>query len=109
MRPGPPVAVEAGILRGVHTRFHLSALLPATGVGEQKGGLVPPEETYVPRLDPVVAADGEPTESPAAMVSVSIKSKLGLEPSDHHDSRPRASVIVEPLPGKRARLRRHLP
>lgn len=47
----------------------------------------------------------KPTEPRAALLSVPIKSKLGLEPSDHHLSRPRASE--EPLPNSnRARSRR---
>jgi hypothetical protein len=41
------------------------------------------------------------------MLSGRIESKLGLEPSDHRSSRPKADD--EPVPAKRARLRRHTP
>ena len=50
---------------------------------------------------------GKPPESRGVMLSGRIESKLGLEPSDHRSSRPRGDD--EPVPAKRARLRRHTP
>jgi len=41
------------------------------------------------------------------MLSGRIESKLGLEPSDHRSTRPKGDD--EPVPAKRARLRRHTP
>lgn len=96
-------------------RFRLSDFL-ATGVGEQKGGLMPPEETQAQGLDHAVrhllkpgptspeAPDGSPAE-PGVMLSVPIRSKLGLEQSDHHESNAKPSA-GEPLPSRRARIRR---
>ena len=61
----------------------------------------PPQEAAQP--------DQEPSPKPAAelpvLLSISIKSKLGLEPSDHHRSKAGTSP-GEPLPTKRARTRR---
>jgi hypothetical protein len=42
-------------------------------------------------------------ESRGVMLTVRIESKLGLEPSEHRSSRPRADE--DPAPNKRARLR----
>jgi hypothetical protein len=56
------------------------------------------------------AQGAEPAGKPEArgvMLSGRIESKLGLEPSDHRSSRPRGDE--EPVPAKRARLRRHTP
>jgi hypothetical protein len=50
---------------------------------------------------------GKPPEARRVMFSGQIESKLGLEPSDHRSSRPRGDD--EPVPVKRARLRRHTP
>jgi hypothetical protein len=43
-------------------------------------------------------------ETPQVLLRVLIQSKLGLEPSDHRSSGPRANA--EPVPSKRARSRR---
>ena len=53
--------------------------------------------------------DARAAEPPklGVMLSGRIESKLGLEPSDHRSSKPRGDD--EPVPGKRARLRRHTP
>jgi hypothetical protein len=50
---------------------------------------------------------GKPPEARGVMLSGRIESKLGLEPSDHRSSRPKGDD--EPVPVKRARLRRHAP
>ena len=52
--------------------------------------------------------DARAAEPPklGVMLSGRIESKLGLEPSDHRSSKPRGD---EPVPVKRARLRRHTP
>jgi hypothetical protein len=96
-------------------RFRLSDFL-ATGVGEQKGGLMPPEETQAQSLDRAArhlqergrisseTPDKSPAE-PGVMLSVPIRSKLGLEQSDHHQSNTKPSA-GEPLPSRRARIRR---
>jgi hypothetical protein len=56
---------------------------------------VPPEETQATR----------PVEKPlGVMLSVPIRSKLGLEPSDHESNTK--EVLADPLPSKRARMRR---
>jgi hypothetical protein len=53
------------------------------------------------------ARAAEPAKPPGVMLSGRIESKLGLEPSDHRSSKPRGAD--EPVPVKRARLRRHTP
>ena len=53
------------------------------------------------------ARAAEPPKPLGVMLSGRIESKLGLEPSDHRSSKPRGDD--EPVPGKRARLRRHTP
>jgi hypothetical protein len=50
---------------------------------------------------------GTPPKPLGVMLSGRIESKLGLEPSDHRSSKPRSDD--EPVPAKRARLRRHTP
>jgi hypothetical protein len=88
---------------------------------------VPPEETHLrnteratPGVHEQALSSGEATgqygrpdgssaeksaEPPAMMISVPIKSKLGLEPSDHHENSPRKAV-EDSLPVRRARIRR---
>ena len=77
---------------------------------------MPPEETQPRDIDRAASgvyehalihpeAAEKAAELPAVMISVPIKSKLGLEPSDHHQNNPRKTV-EDPLPAKRARIRR---
>lgn len=51
--------------------------------------------------------DAQAAKPLGVMLSGRIESKLGLEPSDHRRSKPKGDD--EPVPAKRARLRRHSP
>ena len=62
---------------------------------------MPPKESQVESLEGAVDRSSTP------MVSVPIRSKLGLEPSDHYPRR--AGGDEEPLATKRARSHRRFP
>jgi hypothetical protein len=84
-----------------HIRASASLTLVTTGAGEQRGGLVPPEEPVF--ADRLRQSAGEADEPQAVRLHVvAIQSKLGLEPCDP----PSGARSPEPVPGKRARMRR---